>query len=515
MQCYAQLSPGELTKSHAELEGIGNCTKCHDLGKAVSSTKCLECHKEIRSLVDEDRGFHASAEVVEKECFECHSDHHGRKFDMVRFDKDNFDHDNTGYKLEGKHEVTDCRECHKTEYISDLNIRKLDGTFLGLGQECLDCHDDFHQKTLSENCASCHNIEDFRPAPGFDHDDADYQLREKHLEVECKECHPTITKNNKDFQVFTDIAFDDCIACHEDSHEGHFTGACTQCHLEYSFSDFSGNRKFNHNTTNFALKGSHQSVDCFECHLSTSDPLLVFQDHIGVAETSCIECHDDVHDNKFGNDCAKCHNEESWLLLNSMDQFDHNLTDYPLEGMHVDVDCKECHTNERYTQPIDFSACMNCHEDYHEGEFAENGLSPDCVECHVLKKGFEETLYTVEQHNKTVFPLEGAHVATPCFACHVSEESRWNFRDIGSDCSHCHEDVHNEAFALNNVTDCARCHNSETWSPNGFDHDQTAFPLDGRHETVACEGCHKPYEENGKFFVQYKIDKFECVDCHQ
>ena len=28
----AQISPGELTKSHAHLEGMLNCTKCHVLG---------------------------------------------------------------------------------------------------------------------------------------------------------------------------------------------------------------------------------------------------------------------------------------------------------------------------------------------------------------------------------------------------------------------------------------------------------------------------------------------------
>jgi len=27
-----QISPGDLTTAHAELEGIRNCTQCHDLG---------------------------------------------------------------------------------------------------------------------------------------------------------------------------------------------------------------------------------------------------------------------------------------------------------------------------------------------------------------------------------------------------------------------------------------------------------------------------------------------------
>ena len=86
----AQLSPGELSNAHKDLEGISNCTKCHDLGSKVSNTKCLECHKEIKSRIDRNEGFHVSWEVKGKDCATCHSDHHGRKFDMIRFDENTF-----------------------------------------------------------------------------------------------------------------------------------------------------------------------------------------------------------------------------------------------------------------------------------------------------------------------------------------------------------------------------------------------------------------------------------------
>ena len=48
----AQISPGDLTKAHADLEGISNCTKCHEIGEKVLSSKCLDCHKEIKALVN-------------------------------------------------------------------------------------------------------------------------------------------------------------------------------------------------------------------------------------------------------------------------------------------------------------------------------------------------------------------------------------------------------------------------------------------------------------------------------
>jgi hypothetical protein len=46
---------------------MSHCTQCHEVGKKVSSAKCLECHKEIKELIDLNRGYHSSAEVKSKE----------------------------------------------------------------------------------------------------------------------------------------------------------------------------------------------------------------------------------------------------------------------------------------------------------------------------------------------------------------------------------------------------------------------------------------------------------------
>ena len=89
----AQFSPGKLSEAHAEYEGLDNCTLCHEIGAQISEKKCLECHKELQSLIDLKRGYHSSKEVKEKSCIKCHSEHHGRKFDAVRFDQDNFNQD--------------------------------------------------------------------------------------------------------------------------------------------------------------------------------------------------------------------------------------------------------------------------------------------------------------------------------------------------------------------------------------------------------------------------------------
>ena len=79
--------------------------------------------------MNERRGFHNSKEVRGKECATCHSEHHGRKFDMARFDQDHFDHDLTGYELTGAHDRIDCRACHISEYIADRELKKRKNTF--------------------------------------------------------------------------------------------------------------------------------------------------------------------------------------------------------------------------------------------------------------------------------------------------------------------------------------------------------------------------------------------------
>lgn len=513
---FAQISPGDLTDAHKELEGMGNCTECHVLGERLPSTaKCLACHEDIQSLMDANHGYHASIEVVDKECVVCHSEHHGREFDMMRFDQDNFDHDLTGYILEGGHLGIDCRECHQPDYILDSEIAARENTFLGLEEDCKTCHEDYHQNTLGDDCASCHNFEDFRPAPGFDHDDSEYPLVGAHIEVDCIECHAMTTLNGKEFQEFTDLEFNDCVSCHEDPHDSQLAGTCTQCHNEEAFTSFVGDTGFDHNTTDFELKGKHQEVSCFECHQNTSEPLIVFQDHLGVGQSECIACHEDIHEGRFGDNCAECHNEENWLMAGVLDDFNHDLTSYPLVGMHVAIDCKECHTTEKYTDPLAFDNCFDCHDDYHEGEFMVKNTQTNCVECHSLEVGFEETLYTIEQHQDTNFPLEGAHLATPCSACHLPDEepAHWTFRNLGADCIDCHDDIHRGQFAEAGTTDCTTCHGSEDWFPHLFDHDNTAFALEGRHAEVECAACHLPTEK-GETFVEYQIPKFECVDCH-
>lgn len=434
---HAQISPGDLSKYHQDLEGISNCTKCHELGKKVTNEKCLDCHKEVATRVNNNRGFHASKEVKGKSCTECHNDHHGREYDIVDLNKDQFDHSLTSYHLEGAHAEQDCDACHKKAFIQDRDLKDKKMTFMGLGQECLNCHNDYHRETLTDNCLDCHNMESFRPAPGFDHNETDFVLKGKHQDVKCIKCHKKEFIAGEEFQHFSDVA---------------------------------------HN--------------------------------------NCTSCHKDVHDNRFGQNCTQCHMETSFTDIMNMDNFNHDKTAYPLKGEHVNVSCKECHTSGSYTTPLKHNNCKSCHTDYHNKEFTSVNKRADCSDCHTVN-GFQQSNYSIDMHNKSVFKLEGAHMATPCFACHKTED-KWHFRNIGSSCTDCHNNIHqdfmDDKYTMNEG--CTNCHTVNTWSQVRFGHDQTGFSLTGVHANTDCNSCHFPVNEHQEKTQLFSTLTDACLSCH-
>lgn len=433
----AQISPGELTTAHASLEGLSNCTKCHEVGKKVLSAKCLECHKEIKELIGLNRGYHSSSEVTGKECFSCHNEHHGRNFKIIRFDTLKFDHRDTRFELTGKHNTLGCKACHKSEYVKvKKSLKTAAGSYLDLGTTCLDCHADYHQQTLSANCSACHNFNAFKPVVGFDHRKTKYALLGKHQEADCSKCHKVTDQNGRKFQKFAGIAF-----------------------------------------------------------------------------SNCTDCHKDVHENKFGKDCKKCHNEESFKKVAGLNSFNHNKTDYPLEGKHQAVECKSCH-KQNLTVKLKSDLCTDCHKDYHKGQLKKPGVASDCKDCHSLQ-GFTNSLFTVERHNKGSFLLEGAHVATPCISCH-KKGTEWGFKDLKKRCADCHENIHQKNIDVKffGNQNCENCHDVIAWSRVKFDHNTTGFKLTGKHAQANCKQCHFKPDANGTVVQRFSDLNNRCLDCH-
>jgi len=141
----AQISPGELSNTHAYLEGVSNCTKCHTVGNKVTREKCLTCHQIIKNNILAHKGYHASKEVAGKQCVACHNEHHGRNFQIIRLDRKTFVHSKAGFELKGAHAKQECNKCHKSAFITDDRLKKKASTLMGLSQRCLTCHEDYHK----------------------------------------------------------------------------------------------------------------------------------------------------------------------------------------------------------------------------------------------------------------------------------------------------------------------------------------------------------------------------------
>ncbi len=138
----AQISPGPLARAHQSLNVPTNCTTCHRISAGQPEFKCLECHTEIAGRIAAGKGLHATYNLKvgsSQECVRCHAEHNGEDFPLIKLDTRTFDHQQTGYDLEGKHSGLACNRCHAPEHIAPAqraSIKNPARTFLGLTQNC-------------------------------------------------------------------------------------------------------------------------------------------------------------------------------------------------------------------------------------------------------------------------------------------------------------------------------------------------------------------------------------------
>ncbi len=482
------------------------------MGKNVQEIKCLKCHKEIRKLVNLKRGFHSNKEVTSKKCWNCHGEHFGRNFEIIRFDEKKFNHKKSGYELIGSHKNLDCKKCHNSNFISDKKLKSKTKTFLGLNKNCITCHDDIHKGTLNNDCAKCHTMNKFTPAENFNHNDAKFVLTGKHKKVDCVKCHVIEKKGKEKFQKFTGLKFNNCNSCHKDVHKRRFGNDCKSCHNTESFNKISMTKNFNHNRTNFPLVGKHKSVSCKSCHKSS---LSYKQKH-----KKCLDCHKDYHGGEFSSsgkpsDCVECHNEYGFSP-STYSVAEHNKSNFPLGGAHKAVACIECHLNNgKWKFRINGETCIACHKNVHGNSIDKKYFNKNkCEACHSTSSWKNVTF----NHANTKFELIGVHKKTECASCHfdksVLDEKAKHFITINSKCSSCHDDVHRGQFVKENEGNCKSCHNFNNWNPVLFDHNKTNFKIEGAHKNVDCLECHKLVNDKKGNYVLYKIEDTRCISCH-
>jgi hypothetical protein len=495
------LSPGPLSRDHAELEGDGSCGRCHATGRGISTQGCVECHDDVGSRVRAGQGLHGR-EYRGRSCGECHVEHVGARAQLVRWPggaRERFDHAPTGWPLQGGHRGVDCARCH------DGRNRRGSPTFLGARTECRSCHEDPHENRFGNDCASCHQVLTWREVrmERFDHGRTDFPLRGRHAEADCARCHHEPPR-------YRGIPHDRCSDCHQDPHQGRLGANCESCHAETGWDQLAASMRAQH--PRLSLENGHQRVDCARCH----DRGL---DQTPARGSACVDCHRPVHEAPLGRDCARCHQSIRWLgLPHRVGERAHEDVPFRLTGAHVEVECAGCHlpslpVARRYRQ-LEFDACRRCHEDRHAGEFASRDQG-ECGPCHT-DTSFRPSRFGPELHATTAFPLTGRHDAVPCMACHTSSERpRTSFRVAPQDCASCHANPHGTQFAAEMAAGgCAQCHDPAGWNRPRIDHG--TWPLTGAHQTVACESCHSASEEDRRTGrgASYRGAPRECQGCH-
>lgn len=409
--------PGPLIGAHADLEKT--CKSCHEpFAQKAQTGLCLACHKSIAADRQTTRNFHGRhPEALQSECKTCHTEHKGRTFDIVQLNRETFNHAFTNFALTGAHKRASCDGCH----AKNTKYRETPG-------RCFDCHrsSDPHKGRLGEKCEGCHSEESWRRVKSFDHSKTKFPLLAAHKQVACSKCHAG--------ERYAGLATT-CVSCHslQDKHAGRNGSNCETCHAPTKWTTVS----FDHNkATRFALRGGHAKLACERCHTSNAR-----RDRLA---TDCVACHrkNDPHKGQLGAACEQCHKETGWRQAVA---FDHDLTQFPLIGLHAAVPCEQCHKSPSFKDAS--RACASCHKDVHHA----GRLGTNCASCH-NPNGWSRWRFDHDQ--QTRYPLTGAHRALTCHACHKTTTVAKASAPTMCHACHSQDDRHDGAFGRA----CEKCH---------------------------------------------------------
>jgi len=202
------------------------CMDCHDIAhfSAEKNAVCKDCHTDYHK----DR--------LGQDCATCHQTNGWQIFVPEQA------HQNTTFKLLGRHAALDCASCHRGE---------LEDAYLKTRADCIACHQTEYGATtnpahreigFSMQCENCHSFYSWTPAQ-FPAHDSYFPISSGTHAGEwrvCADCHT----NGADYQVFSCF-----VGCHEHSESKtrgqhgevsgfvYDSGACYSCHPSGSGGD--------------------------------------------------------------------------------------------------------------------------------------------------------------------------------------------------------------------------------------------------------------------------------------
>ena len=150
--------------------------------------------------------------------------------------------------------------------------------------------DELTSEPLAEVSGCCSTAAKSDQNDCHDHSKTDWPLTGQHNTVSCRECHFTISEENKTIsQNFSNLDTN-CAACHDNIHGDSFAEKgitdCSRCHVTTSWFP----EKFDHSDTRFPLTGQHLSVNCKACHVVNNEnniSTVVYK----LNKLDCKDCH--------------------------------------------------------------------------------------------------------------------------------------------------------------------------------------------------------------------------------
>jgi hypothetical protein len=305
---------------------------------------------------------------------------------------------------------------------------------------CGDCHKTSNYSETSPECISCH-LSNYNATTNPNHATSG-------ISTNCKDCHTTDPGWKPAKYGNHDARF----PIYSGKHNGEWS-KCTDCH------------------TNPA---SYSLFTCIDCH-----------EH---DQTKMNDEHGEVQGYEYNSPaCFACHPTGS-----KEGSFNHNNSQFPLTGAHMETDCIKCHA-QGYAGTT--TVCYNCHTQNYTQSINPNhvtgNIPTDCGTCHTTQATWKPATFPIHDN---YYVIAGAHIpiANDCATCHQG-----NYTNSPNTCFGCHSVKYNQSTNPNHITanfptTCETCHSQVAWSPSNFNHDNV-YPLTGAHAAIAtnCVACHK------------------------
>ena len=448
-----------------------------------------------------------------------------------------FDHNTTGFRLDGAHIRESCESCH------------IQGLFRGTPRDCTQCHrpggrapgkTPSHVPTTAA-CDACHLSVAWAPST-FRH-----RSNQGVAVGSCASCHNNSSAHGKPANhIVTSAA---CDSCHRTTawipagytHANVVPGSCASCH--------NGARATGKPAAHIPTTGS-----CDLCHGigTTFTPVsagvtALHTAMVGpVAAGNCSTCHSGAFVSQNAHvkpanhiettaQCDSCHTSTStWATA----AFDHALVTPPVTGI-----CSSCHGSAALGKPSSHvpttQQCDVCHTNFvafRPATMNHAGTAGQCVSCH--GGGFVAA-------NALAKPASHIPTTSQCDACHVNGFAAWapaamNHSGTAGRCITCHSGGFlaqnaqtKPATHIPTTAQCDSCHQSTTsWATRIFNHELASPPVAGRcsschngtsalgkpntHVPTAaqCDSCHTNFTAFNPAFMNHAGTAAQCNSCH-